>query len=927
MCKLLIRSVFFVLLLCLAVDVTNADLVAYWPMDEGAGTTIGDYTGAWDGTMTGDVAWVQGHQGTALEFPGGENYVNCGNVEIGPSLTLAYWCFNPQKAFERPIGQHSGNYTADPGWAVYSRDEGEGGVWFRVHGADNAWDGGDIIISDNLPKTEWFHLTFTFDGPTRELKGYLNGEEKVSKICEAGRSIHPNTNDLRLGNVGTGEVYTGMLDEIAVWDEALDVDEIEAVMLGHLGGPQPLAFGPAPKNGTLLEQTSVMLQWKPGDFATSHRVYFGESLEAVGGGQLEPVSTAATILANSLIPGYAAGLTPGVTYYWRVDEVNDVHPDSPWKGDVWSFRVRPVIAWEPSPADGIHYVPVDPDLAWKSGTGALFHTVYFGESSQEVDEMVIGGWMTTEATYSPGLLEADKTYYWRVDEFSTTGTTHKGEVWSFTTVPEVAVTDPTLVGWWTLDEGSGGTAVDWSGHGNHGALIGDPQWVDGYLGGALDFDGNDHVDTGNTTDLVTWTVAAWAISPDAPSGGAASGPVHREKNYQIDWNHANEVFRGAAAVRVGGADGAWHAASFGPLQGNTWYHLAATFDGTALTSYKNGVLMVSNTAAAGTPDPETGTLLIGRHSTSSGNYFTGTVDDVRVYDRALAEDEIKQVMRGNPLLAGSPNPGPGAVVDIRDATALSWVAGDTAVSHDVYFGTDRNGVAAADKDAAEYQGNQPGTSFALTGLVELGGGDYYWRIDEVEGAGSVQTGYVWKFTVPDYLIVDDFESYSNEVGHRVFEAWIDGAGFTQPVETPGNGSGALVGHDIWTGGYTSLMETDNVYDGSQAMPIYYDNTVAPGYSQADRTFAPPQNWTVEGVTTLVVHVRGEAGNTGQLYVEINGVRYDAGAPDVASPTWVAWEIDLASIGVTLTNITQLSIGVEGGGAGVLYVDAIRLVRP
>jgi hypothetical protein len=111
------------------------------------------------------------------------------------------------------------------------------------------------------------------------------------------------------------------------------------------------------------------------------------------------------------------------------------------------------------------------------------------------------------------------------------------------------------------------------------------------------------------------------------------------------------------------------------------------------------------------------------------------------------------------------------------------------------------------------------------------------------------------------------------------------------------------------------------------MPIYYDNTVAPGYSQADHSLTPPEDWTVEGVTTLVVHVRGEADNTGQLYVEINGVRYDAGAPDVASPTWVAWKIDLASVGVTLTSITQLSIGVEGGGAGILYVDAIRLVRP
>ena len=87
----------------------QAHLVAYWPMDEGSGTTVGDAVGGWHGTITGDVSWVDGHSGMALEFPGGQNYVDCGNVDIGPDLTLAYWCFNPEKAFERTIGQHSGN--------------------------------------------------------------------------------------------------------------------------------------------------------------------------------------------------------------------------------------------------------------------------------------------------------------------------------------------------------------------------------------------------------------------------------------------------------------------------------------------------------------------------------------------------------------------------------------------------------------------------------------------------------------------------------------------------------------------------------------------------------------------------------------------------------------------------------------------------
>jgi hypothetical protein len=555
----------------------------------------------------------------------------------------------------------------------------------------------------------------------------------------------------------------------------------------------------------------------------------------------------------------------------------------------------------------------------------LLHIFYFGESFDEVNDATGGLDMMTTPTYDPGPLEPGRTYYWRADEFTAAGT-HKGPVWSFNTVPEVAVTDPNLLGWWTFDEGTGMSAVDWSGHGNHGALIGDPQWADAYFGLGLDLDGTDAVDTGNTANLETFTIATWVSSPAAPALIGGTGPVQREQNYQIIWDHAADTFRGAAAMVAGGA---WHAASFGPLKANTWYHLAATFDGTALTTYKDGVLITDNTEAAGTPGLETASLKLGRHAIAE-NFFKGVIDDVRVYDRALSEDEILDTMRGNPLLARAPQPGPGAIVDVRDATSLSWTAGDTAVSHDVYFGADRDAVAAADKDAPEYQRNQSGTSFSLAGLVEFGGGTYYWRIDEVEADGTVHAGTIWNLSVPDYLIVDDFESYTNDVGQRVFEVWVDGYGFTQPEPgNPGNGTGSTVGHDIWTGGYTNLMETDDVYDGAQAMPVYYDNTVAPGRSEADCTFTPGQNWTVEGVATLIVHIRGEADNTGQLYVKINGtnVPYNGDPTDIASDEWIAWEIDLASVGVTLTNVTTLTIGIEGGETGVLYVDAIRLVRP
>jgi hypothetical protein len=203
---------------------------------------------------------------------------------------------------------------------------------------------------------------------------------------------------------------------------------------------------------------------------------------------------------------------------------------------------------------------------------------------------------------------------------------------------------PNLVGWWKFDEGSGTTAFDSSGNENYGSLRGGPQWVAGKIGGALEFDGrDDYVDTGYAADLPVWTICTWVISPDAPSGAMPSGPVHREKNYQINWNHDDTTFRGAAGLHVGGI---WYAASFGQLEANTWYQLAATYNRQVLKSYKNGVIITSSSAPSGNPSPEGGTLKFARHSIWP-QYFGGTIDDVRIYNKALTLEEIRQAMRGD----------------------------------------------------------------------------------------------------------------------------------------------------------------------------------------------------------------------------------------------------------------------------------------
>jgi hypothetical protein len=172
-------------------------------------------------------------------------------------------------------------------------------------------------------------------------------------------------------------------------------------------------------------------------------VYLGENIDDVNdgiGGTFQGNQTDTFFVAG--FPGFAYpdGLIPGTTYFWRIDEVNDTEPNSPWKGDVWSFMVPPKTAYNPVPSEGAESIETDATLSWTQGFGAKLHTVYFGDNFDDVNDAT-GGLPQGSATYTPGLLELAKTYYWRVDEFDAV-TTHKGDVWSFITEGAVGSPNP-----------------------------------------------------------------------------------------------------------------------------------------------------------------------------------------------------------------------------------------------------------------------------------------------------------------------------------------------------------------------------------------------------------------------------------------------------------------------------------------------------
>jgi hypothetical protein len=263
-----------------------------------------------------------------------------------------------------------------------------------------------------------------------------------------------------------------------------------------------------------------------------------------------------------------------------------------------------------------------------------------------------------------------------------------------------------------------------------------------------------------------------------------------------------------------------------------------------------------------------------------------------------------------PVIAREPSPDSGATDVAVDGT-LSWRAGREAATHDVYLSTDEQAVIDGTAPAVAV------SEVSYSSALNLGS-RYFWRIDEVNEAETptMWQGDVWDLTTQEYLVVDGFEDYNDWPPDEIYTTWQDG------YENPANGS--QVGNLM-----PPLVETTIVHGGKQSMPLFYSNTGGAAYSEATRAFSVPQDWTKYGIQTLVLYFHGTTGNTGQLYVKVNGVKvgYPGGAAEIAKAEWQQWSIDLASVGVNLQSVTTLALGIDGNGAGgTLYVDDIRLYR-
>ncbi|MCU0916242.1 MAG: discoidin domain-containing protein [Planctomycetes bacterium] len=196
-----------------------------------------------------------------------------------------------------------------------------------------------------LPEAEWTHIAITFEVSAmgNNQKIYLNGKLDAEKRTTT--PLSKSTADLLLGADGNGSTrwhWQGMLDDINIYNRALTADEVQLVMnLGTLGSPQK-ATNPHPADGQTDVARDAILTWTPGDSVQAsqgHKLFLSTSFADVNDGS--PAALLGVHDANAYAEAAKLPLEFGQTYYWRVDEIKNGDPNSPWKGSVWSFTTEP----------------------------------------------------------------------------------------------------------------------------------------------------------------------------------------------------------------------------------------------------------------------------------------------------------------------------------------------------------------------------------------------------------------------------------------------------------------------------------------------------------------------------------------------------------------------------------------------------------
>ena len=595
-------------------------LIGHWKLDESSGIKAFDSGGDNDGSTVGDPVWYpeEGRIDGSLEFDGVDDYVNCGadsEFNIRSAITVSAWI---------KVGDVSGGWRGivtkgDSSWRLqFAGDDDPSGVLeFACSGVEVPYaadDWGNIIGNKPVNDGKWHHAVGVYDGLTMEL--YVDGE--LDSFSEASGLINTNTFDVLIGENAerTGRFWEGMIDDVRVYDYALNGDEI----------------------------------FDLSDPATTYHV------DIIGGDNLNDGLSRSSALKD-IKEGIVSAEDGDTVVVWPGVYDEAVH----YKGKAITIRSGAEAAVIRSPeVDGYafsFFMGEGPDSVLSNfvicdSPGAI----YCNSSSPTLKNLtIVNNGFGIEA-YEGANPEISNCIFWN----NTHGNTESCEsVFSWDWEPEEPVAH------WRFEEGEGTVAQDLVG--SNDGNINFAQWTEGESGGGLWFDGDeDHVWVPNSSSLSVgaggnnFTLSAW-VKPDRIDGIfviVSKIEGHDNKEYMLsidkgrirldiekDNNNGREYSE--AVVRVG-----------------LWQHVAVTFDKSNLAArfFYNGEAIgnsFSDKPITMLPYDLGSNLYIGMRGALDAvppyidGEFRGSIDELMIFDKILSDNQMKVVYKStlNPQFA------------------------------------------------------------------------------------------------------------------------------------------------------------------------------------------------------------------------------------------------------------------------------------
>jgi len=610
---------------------TGLSPVAAYGFSEGAGATAADSSGRGNHGAVVGATWISaGKFGSALSFDGsGARVTVPDSASLHPTtaFTLEAWVSptTTSAAWRDVVYKANDNF--------YLEGSSGGGVGAPAAGGTFS-SGGPLYGLAALPANAWSHLAATYDSITLRL--YVDGAQVASRAQAGGVAV--SANPLQIGGDDLfGQFFQGAIDEVRVYDVALTAAQIQADMAAAVTAVPPTADTQPPTAPSSLAAdaagAAVALSWIAATDNVAVASYSVERCSGAGCTAFAPLGTTATTTFSD------ATVAVAVSYSYRVRAADAAGNAGPWS-DVDSVIVpdtKPPTAPASLTATAVSVGQVA--LSWPASTDDVAVTGYSVERCQGAGCTAFARvTVATTQTYGDSGLSPSTSYSYRVQATDLVGNLGP---YSPTATATTLASPSGLVAVYGFNEGAGTVLSDASGYGNHGTIIGATWTTAGKFGSALTFNGNSLVTIPDAASLhltTACTVEAW-MWPTVVSSSWRNVVYKGDDCYFLDATSTRKKFP-AGGGTIGGA--AIVVYGKGVLKLNAWTHLAMTYDGSRLKLLVNGV-EVANAAVSGVFSATSNPLQIGGNSLF-GEYFSGKIDEVKVYNVARTAAQIKADM-------------------------------------------------------------------------------------------------------------------------------------------------------------------------------------------------------------------------------------------------------------------------------------------